>query len=187
MRGTLLILLMALFLLPLTLPAQNESLTASNLSSFLDRYQKDLEAADQAYTELSNENLPLLDENGQPLGRHHLEDRRQTLIGLRDIARRLAASPGDLVLATTLFARNEALVDDVFDLSQVAYENDREELGKRLSDLEAALDYHDGLIENYVLSLAASQQQRMQELERENSDLRLKLKEALEKGKASRP
>ncbi len=187
MRGKLLILLPAFFSLPLTLPAQNESLTASNLSSFLDRYQKALDVADQAYTELSNENLPILDENGQPLGRHHLEDRRQTLVGLRDIARRLAASPGDLVLATTLYARTEALVDDLFDLSQVAYENDREELGKRLSDLEATLDYQVGLIENYTLSLAASQQQRIEELERENRDLQMKLKEALEKGKASRP
>jgi hypothetical protein len=47
-------------------------------------------------------------------------------------------------------------VDDLFDLSQIAYDNDREELGKTFSDLETALDRNDELIEAYVLRLNSS-------------------------------
>ncbi len=188
MRKTPLFILAAMFALPWRLWAQGENLTASNLSEFLARYQESLTRADQAYEELMSENLPLLDEAGQPLSRRHIDDRRQTLANLGQTARQFAANPEDLVLTTTLLIQTEVLADDLYDLSQIAYDNDREELAKNLSDLETTMAHNKDLLETYTLSLAAAKQERIQELEKENRDLQQKLKEtaARAKDKASR-
>jgi hypothetical protein len=128
------------------------------------------------FKDLANEALPLTDEAGQPLARHPLADRLLALNNLRQIARQLAAKPGDLVLATTLVIRTESLADDLFDLSQVAYDNDREELGNRLSNLQTTMEENKELLADYLLALAAEKQNRLQQLEREVDELHQKLK-----------
>jgi len=177
MRKILVLLLfIAGFSVSLGSQVQESPLTAVNLPEFLARYQKNLDRVDAAYADLANENLPMRDEDGQPLGRHRLDDRRNELGVVRQTARQLAARPQDLVLTTRLFILTETLVDDLFDLAQIAYDNDREELGKRFSDLELAMDHERELVEAYVLSLAEEKQKRIQELEKKNRDLQKKLK-----------
>lgn len=180
--------LVILFLLtsccfPPELEAQSEELTASGLSEFLPGYEKQLQPLDAAYADLENEKLPLRDELGKLLGRRPIENRRQALASLRDTVHRLEANPQDLVLTTELFLKTESLTDDLFDLSQTAYDNDREELGNRFSDLLTAIDNKKDLIESYALSLAGEKQERIRELEKENRDLQRKLKEAAEHAK----
>jgi hypothetical protein len=158
MPKALLVLLAATFSLPLSLPAQNEKLTTENLAQFLARFEETLRPIDQAYTELENENQLLRDETGHPLVRRRILDRR-------------------LVIQT------EALADDLFDLAQTAYDNDREDWGKRLSDLESVIDHNSDLVEAYVLDFAALKQQRINELEKENQTLQEKLRKLSGPGK----
>jgi hypothetical protein len=106
-----------------------------------------------------------------------MEERRLALTDLRQTARQLAAKPEDLVLAATLVIRTESMADDLFDLSQVAYDNDREELGKQLSALQTAMEENKELLADYLLALAAEKQNRLQQLEKELDDLHQKLKE----------
>ncbi len=167
--------------------AQSDELTPSSLPDFLSDYERSLIPLDAAYADLANETLAPLDEKGQPLGHRPIENRRQAIADLRQTLHRLTANPQDLLLTTTLFIQTETMADDLFDLSQIAYDNDREELGKRLSDLMTALDrYRDG-IESYMLSLARDAQERLGRLERENRDLQQKLKEAAKPPKAAAP
>jgi len=182
-----LVLLAAMLWFPIASAAQDEELTDSNVPEFLARYEQSLGSVNEAFDDLVNENLPLHDETGQPLGRHHIEDRRQTIVGLRDTLRRLTSSPQDMVQFTTLLIQNEVLADDLFDLSQTAYDNDREELGKRFSDLEASVDHDNQRVEAYALKLAAAKQDRILRLEKENGELQQKLKEAQGKEKARSP
>ena len=88
----------------------------------------------------------------------------------------MAAKPEDLVLATTLVIRTESLADDLFDLSQVAYDNDREELGNKLNNLQVTMEDNKGLLADYLLALAADKQNRLQQLEKEVEDLHQKLR-----------
>lgn len=179
-----LLLVVALFSLPLRPQDQPGQKPADKFSEFLTRYQKNLDRVGEAYSDLVNENLPLRDETGQPVGRHHLDDRRKELADLRQTVRELAENPQDLVRTIRLFIQTETLVDDIFDLSQIAYDNDNEELGKRFSDLETATDQNREFLESYALSLAGEKQQRVLELEKQNSDLEKKLKEVAERPKA---
>ncbi len=180
----LLHLLVAFFLFPPGLPAQESKLTSSSLPEFLARYEESLNPLDGVYAELEVENLPLRDETGQPVGRRPINDHRKALADLRQTLRQLAATPQDLVFVTTVFVQTEALADDLFDLSQVAYDNDREELAKRLADLLTGVDQSKERIESYALSLAAEMQERIHKLEDENRDLQQKLKEAMAHSKA---
>jgi len=91
----------------------------------------------------------------------------------------LANKPEDLVLATTLVIRTEGLADDLFDLSQMAYDNDREELGNRLNALQITMEDNKELLADYLLALAAEKQNRLQQLEREVDELHRKLKEGV--------
>ena len=75
--------------------------------------------------------------------------------------------------------RTKSLADDLFDLSQVAYDNDREELGNRLSALQITMEDNKELLADYLLALAAEKQNRLQQLEREVDELHRKLKEGL--------
>jgi hypothetical protein len=163
--------------------APGGKLTASTLPQFLAEFQRSLEPLDSAFDDLENAKLPLLDDSGHPLGRRNIQDRRKTLSELRDAIKQLGASPQDLVLAVTLFSRTERLADDLYDLSQIAYDNDQEELGTRLADLLTTLDPNQDLIESYALSLATEREERLRALEKENQDLQQKLKEA----QASKP
>jgi hypothetical protein len=163
--------LVAIF--PATLQAQ-QKLTATNLPDFLARYDTNFGPLDAAFNDLKNGNLRLTDEAGQPLARRPLEDRLLEASNLRQTARQLAAKPEDLVLATTLVIRTESLADDLFDLSQMAYDNDREELGNRLNDLQITMDDNKKLLADYLLALAAEKQNRLQQLEQEVDELQRK-------------
>jgi hypothetical protein len=178
MRRALIPLFMfSAMILPTTLVPQ-QKLTATNLPDFLARFDTNFGPLQEVFKDLTNEDLPLTDEAGQPLARRPLADRLATLTNLRQTARQLAAKPEDLVLAATLVFRTESLADDLFDLSQVAYDNDREELGNRLSNLQITMEDNKELLADYLLVLAAEKQTRLQQLEKEVDELHQKLKEA---------
>jgi hypothetical protein len=177
-RAFLALFLIGSFSLSPAARAQERKLTAANLPEYLSRYQQNFGFLEAAYGDLAIENVPLLNEQGKPLGRRLLEDRQKALSELRQTVRQLAANPQDLVQTITLFVRTEALSDDLLELSQIAYDNDREELGKRFSDLQVTMEYNKSLLESHVLRLAAEKQARIRQLEIENQELQRKLKEA---------
>jgi hypothetical protein len=164
--------------------AQDKNPAAFDLGEFLKRHESGLKQLDRLYDELANENLPMRDEAGQPLTRRPIEDRRQALNELVTTVHQLAANPRDMVSATKLLVQSEALADDLFDLSQVAYDNNREELGRQLADHLRLMDRHNALIESYALDLAAERETRLRELEKQNEELRLKLREATQSVKS---
>lgn len=182
------VLLIGSCLIPFDLGAQGAKAPPRDLREFLARYSQGLQPLDKLYRELKDEDFSMLDERNQPLARRRIEDRQRALDDLRKSVRELASEPQDLVLAIRLFLQSESLADDLFDLSQIAYDNNREELGKQFADLVGTTDHHNGLLEAYVLDLAAGWQERIRILEYENEELRKKLREAAEKPrtKASR-
>jgi len=174
-KALILLFMFSVAIFPTTLLPQ-QKLTAANLPDFLARYDTNFGPLDAVFKDLASESLPLTDEAGQPLARRPLADRLLALTNLRQTARQLAAKPEDLVLATTLVIRTESLADDLFDLSQVAYDNDREELGNRLSNLQTTMEENKELLADYLLALAAEKQNRLQQLEKEVDELHQKLK-----------
>jgi hypothetical protein len=149
----------------------SKPLTPDSLPQFLTNYERNLIPLEGAYGEIENDPLPLYDENGQPLGHRPLEDRRKALADLRETLHQLSDKPRELRLALKLFFETEDLNDDLYDLAQIAYDNDREELGKRLADVVNALDLNRALIENYALALAEETEARVEELEKRNQKL----------------
>jgi hypothetical protein len=166
------------------LGGQQKDLAVEQLPEFLARYRDGLRPLDSLYTELAEERLPLREEGGQLLTRRYVEDRRQALDELRRSVAEFDAAPLDLIAALRLFLQSEALADDLFDLAQIAYDNNREELGRRLSQLQGVMDHHNALLESYVLNIAGEGQRRLQALESENADLRKKLATISDRGKA---
>ena len=175
-RALILSFAVSVAIFPATLQSQ-QKLTATNLPDFLARYDTNFGPLVAAYTDLKNENLRLTNEAGQPLARRPLEDRLAEASNLRQTARQMAAKPEDLVLATTIVIRTETLADDLFDLSQMAYDNDREELGNRLNALQITMEDNKELLADYLLALAAEKQNRLHQLEQEVDELRRRLKE----------
>jgi hypothetical protein len=186
MRKALILLALAPLACSSVLQAQQPGPTREDVQEFLARDRDALQPLQKVYDGLAEENLPLEDERGQSLTRRNIEDRRRSLRELLATIDGLASAPQDLVLATRLLLQTEALTDDLFDLSQAAYDWDREELGKQLHDLETVVDRHSAWIESYVLSLAADRQARLRELEKENEDLKKKLSELPKSKKAPR-
>jgi hypothetical protein len=164
--------------------AQNQGQAAFDVSEFLKRHESSLRHLGQLYAELTNETLPMRDETGQALARRPLEDRQQALNDLVSIVHELGANPQDMVAATKLLVQSEALADDLYDLIQAAYDNNREELAGRLARLLRVMDHHNALIESYALTLATEKETRLRELEEQNQELRLKLREATEPTKS---
>jgi hypothetical protein len=154
-----------------TTATEPEQLTSATLPQFLAEYEKTLTSVAAAFSDLEKQKLPLFDESGRPLGRRNIQDRSKELVELRTDIERLRAKPGDLVLIMTFFNDNERLADEVYDLSQIAYDNDQEELGKQLADLLASLDRDQDRIQAYALKVAATKEQRIEALEQENRDL----------------
>ena len=175
------VLLIGCCSLPFDLGAQEITVPPPSLPEFLRRYSQGLQPLDKLYVELKDEDFPMLDERSQPLARRRIEDRQKVLDELRKSVRELASAPQDVVLAIRLFLQGESLADDLFDLSQIAYDNNREELGKQFAGLVSTTDHHNALLESYVLDLAAGTQERLRILENENAELRKKLREAAEK------
>jgi hypothetical protein len=179
MKKALIPLFMAsIAIFPTTLLPQ-QKLTATNLPDFLARYDTNFGPLEVVFKDLANENLPLTDELGQPLARRPFANRLLAVTNLRQTARQFAANPEDLVLACTVVIRTESLADDLFDLSQVAYDNDREELGSRLSTLQITMEGNQELLADYLLALAAEKQNRLQQVEKEVDELHQKLKEGM--------
>jgi len=174
----ILLFMVSAAIFPATLLPQ-QKLTATNLPDFLARYDTNFGPLEAVFKELANENLPLTDESGQPLARRPMQDRLLALTNLRETVHQLAAKPEDLVLATTLVIRTESLADDLFDLSQAAYDNDREELAKQLGTLQVTMEDNKELLEDYLLALAAEKQNRLLQLEKEVDELHQKLKEGV--------
>ena len=162
-------------LFPATLLSQ-QKLTPTNLPDFLGRYDTNFGPLESVFKDLENEKLPLRDENGQPLARRRLENRLLIATNLRQTARQLAASPEDLVLTATVVIKTEALADDLFDLAQIAYDNDREELGNQLNTLELTMGENEDLLSDYFLRLSSEKQERLRQLEKEVDELRQKAK-----------
>jgi hypothetical protein len=154
-----------------------EKLSATNLSDFLARYDTNFGPLEAVFKQLANENLPLRDEAGHPLARRPFEDRLAAMANLHSTSRQLAAKPEDLVLAATIVIQTESLADDLFDLSQVAYDNDLEELGDHLGALEVTMEDNKQLLADYLLAVAAEKQNRLQQLEQEVDELNQKVKE----------
>ena len=179
MKRALIPLFMAsIAIFPTTLLAQ-QKLTFTNLPDFLARYDTNFGPLEVVYKDLANEDLPLTDETGQPLARRPFADRLLAVTNLRQSARQFAANPGDLVLACTVVIRTEILADDLFDLAQVALDNDREELGNRLSTFHITMEENKDMLADYLLALAAEKQNRLQQLEKEVDELHRKLKEGV--------
>jgi hypothetical protein len=177
-RVLILLFMSSVAILPATLLPQ-QKLNATNLPDFLARFDTNFGPLEAVLNDLMNENPPLTDEAGQPLARRPLADRLLAVGNLRQTARQLASKPEDLVLATTLVIRTGSLADELFDLSQMAYDNDREELGKRLSTLQITMEENKELLADYLLALAAEKQNRLQQLEKEVDELHRKLKEGM--------
>lgn len=174
-RPPILLCLLSVAIFPTNLLPQ-QKLTATSLPDFLSRYDTNFGPIEAVFKDLTNEDLPLTDEAGQPMARRPLADRLLALTSLRQTAHQLGEKPDDLVLATTLVIRTESVADDLYDLSQVAYDNDREELGNRLNNLQITMKDNEDLLADYLLALAAEKQNRLQQLEKEVDDLHQKLK-----------
>jgi hypothetical protein len=169
--------------IPAAVPAQDQKASPRQAPAFAARLEEALKAADEACAEMANNNLPLRDEQGRPLNRRTLEGFRPSVDDVRRFNQQLAASPADFTLATTLFLQTGDLADAMFDFSQTAYDNDREDLGRRLVEISTALERSQQQIETYMLDLAGELQQRVRKLEEENRDLQRRLDEALAKPK----
>jgi len=152
-----------------------ETLVASNLPQFLSRYEQSLKPIDAAYVDLSDQPFPMRDDSGKRVGRGEIKNRRKIVADVRTTARALAARPDDLVLALTLFDLTEKLGDDLYDLSQIAYDNDLEEPAVRLTELLATVNYNQDLIEGYVFNLATDKQKQLRQLRGEKQKVRQKL------------
>jgi len=175
--------LLAALVVPAGICAQDQKPPGREAPAFVAKLDEVLNTADEACADMANNHLPLRDEQGRPLGPRALEGFRPSVEDVRHLNQQLAASPADLVLATDLFLETGGLADALFDFSQTAYDNDREELGRRLVEISAALERQQQEIKTYDLDLAAKLQQRVRKLEEENQNLQRKLDEALGKSK----
>ncbi len=161
---------------PWGLTAQEKNLTTGALPELLARYEDSLRLLERAYEEPAIGSMPREDEFGHVLIRRQIQDRQRALADLSESIRQLRTNPRDLVAAIQLLVHSELIVDDLFDLSRIAYDNDNDELGRRLSDVMRITDRHGGLIESYVQNLAAETRERIRMLEVENEQLRQRLR-----------
>jgi hypothetical protein len=162
---------------PARLSAQ-EALTAAKIPGFLERYDRNFSFVEEAYTDFAKEDLPLRDTQAKPLARRPIEDRRLVISSLRQLSREVAANPQSLVLVTKIVLQTQQLTDDLFDLSQIAYDNDLEDLGKRLAVAQTTMQQNGDSLASYLLSLAAEKEDRLRKLEKENAELQLRIKPA---------
>jgi len=160
------------YILPQSSGTETQELTSATLPKFLKEYARTVSSVAETFNQLEKEKLPLFDQSGHALGRRTIKDRSKELVEIRSDIDRLAAKPDDLVLTMKFLNHTERLADDVYDVSQIAYDNDREEMGKQLTDLLSTLDRDQDQIEAYAVKLAAAEQHRIQSLEQENRHLK---------------
>ena len=186
-RRAFVLALVAAVAIPAAVRAQDQKTSPRQAPAFAARLEEVLKTADEACTEMANNHLPLRDEQGRPLNPRALEGFRPSVDEVRRLHQQLAASPADFTLTTSLFLKTDELADALFDFSQTAYDNDREDLGRRLVEISAALERNQQQIKTYLLELATELQQRVRKLEEENQDLQRRLAEALAKPKEKSP
>lgn len=180
MRQVLLLGAMMTLAAPLLAQEEDSGWSPEVRREFLMRQLDALEPIERLYEEADTARLPVRDEFGRPLRRRGAEDDRHPVEQLRDALERLQGRPDDLTFATRMLLATDALLDDLTDLSQIAYDDDQEDLGRRLYEMAHVIERHWAEVEAYVLHLAAEKELRLEELERENSLLR----ETLEKQRA---
>lgn len=163
------------------LRAQEDNPTAASVTAQADRFEKTLEPLDSVLDDLESENLQMNNDSGGPQEHRPVENRRQALTELRQTIQKLRAQPDDLKGVVTLLVQSEALSDELFELVQVAYDNDREELGRRISEVVTDIDAQQDSVQALVMAVADEQESRIKKLEADNETLRKQLKQAREK------
>jgi len=153
--------LLGCFLVAVSSPVRAESFTPAKLRQFLSQYEKSLDSVASGYDQILNQTLPLRGPVGNVIGRIPFERRRARLGKLRKTIRKLETRPDDLVLALTLQNQTEALLDDVENISQIAFDNDYEEAGMQLSRLQIPLGHDEQIIERYTYQLARTAQMNL--------------------------
>jgi predicted ribosome quality control (RQC) complex YloA/Tae2 family protein len=181
MRKSFLLLAAVVLVCSPRLMAQEDNLTAESVTAQLDRYEATLQPLDSLLDDLESENLQMNNDSGAPQEHRPIQNRRQALQELRQTIQTLRAQPEDLKGVVTLLVQSEALSDELFDLVQVAYDNDREELGRRISEVVTAIDAQQESVQALTMALADQKEARIKKLEEENETLRKQLKQAREK------
>ncbi|MGH9400735.1 MAG: hypothetical protein ACRD2P_01355 [Terriglobia bacterium] len=148
--------------------ASIEQLTASNLPPFLKTFGEDVNQVNDAFERMSKMKLPLFDEKGQALGRRKIKDRQQTVIDLKKTLQDFQQRPENLVVTMTLSAQTEELADEIYDLTEIAYDNDQEEMAMQLTHLLGNFNDDSSLIQAYALDLATQKENRLSQLEKKH-------------------
>ncbi|HEV2418501.1 MAG TPA: hypothetical protein VGX94_11910 [Terriglobia bacterium] len=146
--------------------AEIDKLTPSNLSAFLKTFTSDADQVNDAFESMSKTKLPMFDAKGQTLGRRRIKDRQQTVVDLKKTLQDFKSRPENLVVAMTLSAQTEELADEIYDLTELAYDNDQEETAMRLTRLLGHFNDDASLIQAYALGLASQKEQRLSQLEK---------------------
>lgn len=181
MRKSVLLLAAVAVVCSPRLSAQEDNPTAESVTAQVERYEKTLEPLDSVLDDLESENLQMNNDSGGQQEHRPIQNRRQALAELRQTIAQLRGQPEDLKGVVTLLVQSEALSDELFELVQVAYDNDREELGRRISDVVTAIDAQQESVQALVMTVADVKEARIKKLEAENAELREQLKRAREK------
>ncbi|MGH9351393.1 MAG: hypothetical protein ACRD2G_04410 [Terriglobia bacterium] len=145
--------------------AEIDELTASNLPAFLKTFAGDVNQVNEAFEHMSKTKPPMFDAKGQALGRRKIKDRQQTVVDLKKTLQDFKQRPDNLVITMTLSAQTEELADEIYDLTEIAYDNDQEETALQLTGLLGNFNDDSSLIQAYALGLAAQKEQRLSQIE----------------------
>lgn len=143
-----------------------DKLTPSNLPSFLKTFHDDVEQVNEAFEHLSHTSKPMFDAKEETLGRRKIKDRQQTVADLKNTLDDFERRPDNLVVTMTLSAQTEELADELYDLTEIAYDNDQEETALDLTRLLGDFNNDAGLIQAYALNLASQKEERLRKLEK---------------------
>lgn len=146
--------------------ADIDKLTPSNLPAFLKTFTSDVGQVNDAFEGMSKTKLPMFDAKGQTLGRRGIKDRQQTVVDLKKTLQDFKSRPENLVVTMTLSAQTEELADEIYDLTELAYDNDQEETAMQLTRLLGHFNDDASLIQAYALGLASQKEQRLSQLEK---------------------
>ena len=181
MRKSFLLLAAVVLVCSPRLMAQEDNPTAESVLAQVDRYEATLQPLDSLLDDLESENLQINNDSGGPQEHRPIQNRRQALAELRQTIQKLRTQPEDLKSVVMLLVQSEALSDELFDLVQTAYDNDREELGRHISEVVTAIDAQQDSVQALTLALADEKEARIKKLEAENENLRKQLKQARER------
>lgn len=146
-----------------------DNLTLSNLPSFLKTFNADVNQVNEVFEHLARASMPMFDAKGQTLGRRKIKDRQQTVVDLKKTLDDFERRPDNLVVTMTLSAQTEELADELYDLTEIAYDNDQEETALDLTRLLGDFNDDAGLIQAYALNLAAEKEGKLSRLEKGGS------------------